>query len=151
MTINLCQYILLASYFPYNFNKLNITKHFNSQMKHIINFCYFLVQLKKLITLVKSAIITNPKVTAKKHAPSTPIVCEDERSSSAQMSLRTVLERVDFSTVRLFFISFISSFSSAVRLMLRFGWYILEQWQGQLLPGGDSVVVLGGFSIILIV
>lgn len=113
----------LSELFPLQFQKLNITKHFNSQMKHIINFCYFLVQLKQLlITLVKSAIITNPKVTAKKHAPSTPIVCEDERSSSAQMSLRTVLERVDFSTVRFFFISFISSFSSAVRLMFIFGW-----------------------------
>lgn len=117
-------------------------------MQHI-DFCYFLVQLTELITLVKSAITTNPKVTAKKHAPSTPIVCEDGRSSWAQMSLRTVLERVDFSTVRFFFISFISAFSSAVRLMLRFGWQIVEQWQGQLLLNEESVVVLEGSSKII--
>lgn len=117
-------------------------------MKHI-HFCYFLVQFTKLITLAKSAITTNPKVTARKHAPRTPIVCEDGRLSWAQMSLRTVLERVDFFTVRFFFISFISASSSAVRLMFRFGWQIFEQWQGQLLLSKDSVVVLKGSSIIL--
>lgn len=57
---------------------------------------FILSYFAKLIIREQSSNIINPKGMPSKHAPNTPIACDDSRSSEAQLRLRTELDNVDF-------------------------------------------------------